>query len=102
MNTIYAGSLTLDEYKNNPNQSNSFTEQYFSSYVTTGGFKYNFNTNLSLETTFNDENKISNYVTYQSKFKYDYKENLSLFLDECLKNFNKKEFLAFIKDRNRW
>ena len=73
MNTIYAGSLTLDEYKNNPNQSNSFTEQYFSSYVTTGGFKYNFNTNLSLETTFNDENKISNYVTYQSKFKYDYK-----------------------------
>ena len=73
MNTIYAGSLTLDEYKNNPNQSNSFTEQYFSSYVTTGGFKYNFNTNLSLETTFSDENKISNYVTYQSKFKYDYK-----------------------------
>ena len=47
MNTIYAGSLTLDEYKNNPNQSNSFTEQYFSSYVTTGGIKYNVNTNLA-------------------------------------------------------
>ena len=30
---------------NNPNKTSSFSEQYFSSYVTTGGFKYDFNEN---------------------------------------------------------
>ncbi|CAM4020642.1 TonB-dependent receptor [Arcobacter cloacae] len=73
MNINYAGSLTLDEYKNNPNKANSFTEQYFSSYVTTGGFKYNFNPNLSWESTYSDEDKTSNYITYSSKSDYEYK-----------------------------
>jgi iron complex outermembrane recepter protein len=68
MNILYGGSLTLEEYKSNPNQANKFTEQYFSSYVTTGGFKYNFNTNLSLESTFSDEDKKSEYPTWKSKY----------------------------------
>lgn len=73
MNINYAGSLTLDEYKNNPNKANSFTEQYFSSYVTNTGFKYNFNPNLSLESTYSDEDKVSDYVTYQSRSNYESK-----------------------------
>ncbi|MFA9238888.1 MAG: TonB-dependent receptor domain-containing protein [Candidatus Paceibacteria bacterium] len=73
MNINYAGSLTLDEYKNNPNKANSFTEQYFNSYVTTGGFKYNFNPNLSWESTYSDEDKTSNYITNSSKSDYEYK-----------------------------
>ena len=73
MNINYAGSLTLEDYEKNPNKANKFTEQYFSSYVTTGGFKYNFNPNLSWESTYSDEDKISNYITYLSKSKYEYK-----------------------------
>ena len=70
MDTKYAGSLTLEEYKNNPNKANSFTEQYLSSYVTTGGFKYNFNPNLSLESSYNDEDKRSEFPTFKSKYEY--------------------------------
>lgn len=70
MDTKYAGSLTLDEYKNNPNKANSFTEQYLSSYVTTGGFKYNFNPNLSLESSYSDEDKRSEFTTFKSKYEY--------------------------------
>ena len=70
MDTKYAGSLTLDEYKNNPNKANSFTEQYLSSYVTTGGFKYNFNSNLSLESSYSDEDKRSEFTTFKSKYEY--------------------------------
>lgn len=70
MDTKYAGSLTLDEYKNNPNKANSFTEQYLSSYVTTSGFKYNFNPNLSLESSYSDEDKRSEFTTFKSKYEY--------------------------------
>ncbi len=70
MNIKYAGKLTLDEYKNNPNKANSFNEQYLSSYVTTSGFKYNFNPNLSLESSYSDEDKKSEYPTFKSKYVY--------------------------------
>ncbi len=72
MDTKYANSLTLEQYKNNPNKASSFTEQYLSSYVTTGGFKYNFNPNLSWESTYSNEDKINNYITYLSKSNYEY------------------------------
>ena len=76
MDTKYANSLTLEQYKNNPNQApadiygNTFNEQYLSSYVTTGGFKYNFNPNLSLESSYSDEDKKSEFPTFKSKYEY--------------------------------
>ena len=72
MNIKYAGKLTLDEYENNPNKANSFTEQYFRSYVTSTGAKYNINSNLSFELNYNDENKLSEYSSGWSS-NYDYK-----------------------------
>ncbi len=71
MNIKYAGKLTFDEYKDNPNKANSFTEQYFRSYVTSTGAKYNINNNLSVDVDYNDENKLSKYSSGWTSV-YDY------------------------------
>ena len=78
MRTKYGGSLTLDEYKNNPNKANSFTEQYFNSYVTTTGLTYDFNNNYSIDINYNDENKLSEYSTGW-KSEYDYRSLNTVF-----------------------
>lgn len=49
MNTKYADSLTLSDYNNNINKTTGFTEQYFSSYVTSAGTKYFINDNFSFD-----------------------------------------------------
>lgn len=38
----------------------------------------------------------------RSKFKFNYEENLNFYLEDCLKTFNKKEFLNFIRNNDRW
>ncbi len=82
MNIKYGGPLTLDEYKGNPNKTNSFTEQYFRTYITNIGLEYNINKNNSIDFNFNDENKLSKY-SYGFSSTYDYKSFNS--------KFNKKE-----------
>ncbi len=78
MNIKYGGSLSLDEYKANPNQSNKLTEQYFKSYVTDVGATYNINKNYSIDLNFSDESKLSEYSTgFRSN--YDYKSFNSKF-----------------------
>lgn len=78
MNIKYGGSLTLVEYKSNPNQSNKITEQYFKSYVTNLGSTYDINKNYSVDFNFSDESKLSEYSTgYKSN--YDYKSFNSKF-----------------------
>lgn len=72
MRLKYAGFLTKDEYKSNPNQSNGFTEQYFNSYLTTLGTTYNLNENYSLDVNYNREDKLSKYSTgWQSQYEYE-------------------------------
>ncbi|OCL82799.1 TonB-dependent receptor [Arcobacter porcinus] len=74
MNINYANSITLDQFKNNPNlSSNGFSEQYFSSYVTSAGIRYDFNSNFYIDVNFSDENKISKYIDFNSESKYKYK-----------------------------
>ena len=71
MRIKYAGKLTLEEYENNPNLSNSFNEQYFNNYTTTAGLTYRFNQHYSLDANFNDEDKLSQYASgWQSTYKY--------------------------------
>ncbi len=71
MNIKYGGSLTLDQYNQNPTQASSFTEQYFNSYVTDAGFTYNINNNYSFDFNFSDEDKLSRYSSgYQSDYEY--------------------------------
>lgn len=82
MNTKYGKSISLEQYKQNPNYTTLINnDQYFSSYVTTGGFKYNINSNVSFETEYSEEDKISDYKnlewSYQNKLKYDYKSFIS-------------------------
>ncbi|MBF7065191.1 TonB-dependent receptor [Aliarcobacter butzleri] len=73
MNINYANPISLDQYNNNPNKTSSFSEQYFSSYVTTGGFKYDFNENFWIDTTYSNEDKFSKFITWNNESKYDYK-----------------------------
>ncbi|PUE63422.1 TonB-dependent receptor [Arcobacter caeni] len=72
MNTKYADSLTLSDYNNNINKTTGFTEQYFSSYVTSAGTKYFINDNFSFDVDYSDENKLSRYSSGW-KSNYDYK-----------------------------
>ena len=69
MNIKYGGSLSLAQYKANPNHANSLTEQDFRSYVTNLGATYYINRNYTLDFNFNDEDKLSEY---SSGFKSDY------------------------------
>lgn len=72
MRLKYAGPLTKDEYKNNPNQSNGFTEQYFNSYLTTLGTTYNLNENYSFDVNYNREDKLSKFVgSSESQYEYE-------------------------------
>ncbi len=78
MNIKYGGSLTLDEYKSNPNHANALTEQYFRSYVTDFGLTYNINSNYSIDFNYSDEDKLSQYSSgFESD--YDYKSFNSKF-----------------------
>jgi len=73
MNIKYGSSITKDQYEDDPSDTSSFTEQYFSSYVTTAGLKYDINSKLSFDASFSDEDKTSEYITYSSISNYDYK-----------------------------
>ena len=72
MNIKYGGSLTLAQYLSNPNQSTStFTEQYFSSYVTTISSKYYMSKDYTLDISYSDEDKISRFSSGWTS-DYDY------------------------------
>lgn len=71
MDTNYANPISLLDYQNNINKTSGFTEQYFRSYVTSTGAKYNINNNLSFDVDYNDENKLSRYSSgYASNYNY--------------------------------
>ncbi|MDD3025230.1 TonB-dependent receptor [Aliarcobacter skirrowii] len=74
MSIKYGNPITLDQFKNNPNLSpNGFNEQYFSSYVTSAGIRYDFNSDFYIDANFSDEDKISNFITWSNSSKYEYK-----------------------------
>ena len=73
MSIKYGNSITLDQYKKDPSYSNGFTEQYFSSYVTSIGARYDFNQNFWIDASFSDEDKISKFINFNSESKYLYK-----------------------------
>jgi len=72
----YAGSLTKNEYENDPFQKGNLnwgaTRQLYSSDVIGGGLSYFFNDELSLNSNFSHEYKTSEYVTYATKSNYIY------------------------------
>jgi len=72
----YAGSLTKEEYEDDPFQKGNFnwgaTQQLYSSDVIGGGISYFFNDKLSVNSNFSHEYKTSEYVTYATKSNYIY------------------------------
>ena len=72
MTTNYARPISLKQYNEDPSLTSGFNKQYFSSYVTTAGARYDFNKNFYIDATFSDEDKISKFGT-SSDTQYDYK-----------------------------
>ena len=81
---IYAGSLTLDEYKNNPTVAGASnygsTHQKYDSSLVNAGMTYDINDKLSIKADASHEHKKSNYITYSSITSYNY-NSLSASLD---------------------
>ncbi len=73
METKYANSLTLDEFNTDITKDKGFVEHAFNSYATSLGFLYDINSNISLEVDYNDEDKVSNFITWSSSSNYNYK-----------------------------
>ncbi len=79
MHVNYPNALTLSEYKNSaytvpaPSWGTNYTEQYFSSNVLEYGFKYKINEKIAIEAQAFDEDKVSKFITYNSRNDYDYK-----------------------------
>ncbi|MDD3344709.1 MAG: TonB-dependent receptor [Sulfurospirillaceae bacterium] len=78
MNVNYPNALTLAQYQNSaysipaPSWGVNFSEQYYSSNVLAYGLKYNINDKIAFEAQAFNEDKVSNYVTYNSRSDYDY------------------------------
>jgi len=74
INTWYAGSLTLEEYKNDPTQATSAydTNQHFDTDLWNFGLTYDISSTLSLDTNVNIEDKRSDYGSASSQADYDY------------------------------
>ena len=71
MNTKYGNPITLEQYKKDPSFSpNGFSEQYFSSYVTSASARYDFNQNFWIDANFNDEDKKSYFPTWKQDYEY--------------------------------
>lgn len=74
MNVNYSNSLSYAEYKNNElDKIKGYTEQYFSSNVLNAGVNYKINQKLSFDAQVFDEDKVSQFVNFNSKSTYDYK-----------------------------
>ena len=64
VHTNYAKAISLEDYNSDDiSKTSGFTEQYFSSYVTQLGVKYDINKYTTLDVNATDENKWSEYST---------------------------------------
>ncbi|NQY23726.1 MAG: TonB-dependent receptor [Campylobacteraceae bacterium] len=63
----YGKGLSLDEYKNNPNQSSTFTKGLNDTYTTTLGASYFINKDYTLDIDYSDTDKRSQFL-YSSGF----------------------------------
>ncbi|HQS82395.1 MAG TPA: TonB-dependent receptor [Thiobacillus sp.] len=75
--TRYVGALTLAEYEANPaqNSGNTYTHQKFETDVWGAGLAYALAPGWKLTASHQQENKLSNYITYASKSDYDYRSD---------------------------
>ena len=78
MHVIYPNALTLSQYDTNPKTVPSpswgvlYNKQYFEDNILSYGFNYAINDNYSLKMNGNNEDKVSDYITYNNRSNYDY------------------------------
>ena len=77
IDTRYVGALTLAEYEANPaqNSGNTYTHQKFETDVWGAGFAYTLAPGWKLTARHQQEDKLSNYITYAYKSDYDYRSD---------------------------
>lgn len=88
INTNYAGSLSLEKYKTDPDQAgSSYTNQHFETDLLSFGAGYDLNSNWSIDTNVFLEDKRSDYGSSASLSEYDYNSgDLSItYFDENIK-----------------
>ncbi|DAB34167.1 MAG TPA: TonB-dependent receptor [Sulfurospirillum sp. UBA12182] len=79
MQLNYPNALTLAEFSNDPNTipqpswGTPYSKQYFSSDVWNFWTKYSFNDKFSFDVHMSDEDKVSNFITYNSINNYENK-----------------------------
>ncbi len=74
MNVIYANALTPLQYAQNPFiLPSGYTEQFFSSDVLAYGLTYKINDKVTFDAQGFDEDKVSKYVNFNSRYDYDVK-----------------------------
>ena len=79
MQQNYANALTLDEYESDPKTIPApswgvdYSQQYYSSDILSYGVKYKINDRFTFNFQGSDEDKVSEYKTYNSRNDYDYK-----------------------------
>ena len=79
MKLKYANALSLNQYEAdvftipNPSWGVLYSEQYFSSDMLTYGLKYKISPKFTLNLQGSDEDKVSDFITYNSRNDYDYK-----------------------------
>ena len=78
MRVKYPNALTLSEYQTDPKTIPApswgvlYNEQYYRDNILTYGLNGAFNGRLSFDFQGNNEDKLSNYVTYNSNYRYEY------------------------------
>ncbi|MDD2383630.1 MAG: TonB-dependent receptor [Sulfurospirillaceae bacterium] len=92
MSVYYANDLTLAHYNQSPYTipTSGYNEYYFSSNVFNYGIKYKINSKFSVDAQIFDEDKVSDYITYNSRSNYSYKS-----YDTKL-NYNDTQFKALL------
>jgi iron complex outermembrane receptor protein len=75
IDTRYVGAMTLAEYETNPaqNSGNTYTHQKFESDVWGAGLAYVLAPAWKLIVRHQQEDKLSNYISYASRSDYDYR-----------------------------
>lgn len=88
IDTRYTGSLTLAQYKDDPEQNNGtpYNNQKYHTDTVFFGVDAKITDNFQLIYNHSNEDKVSNFATWSSAAEYDYKS------DEILLKFNTEQF----------
>lgn len=70
LRTNYGGSLTLEQYKDNPQQATAITTQTYDVYNTNLGFTYDLSNDINIDFDYNNEDKLAK-SSFEAQYDYE-------------------------------